>query len=691
LSASAPIPLVPTPQAVQLHVHGSLSEGAGSIESGTWEADQLGLDAIWWSEHDWRADYYKHISRFSFDDFEEQNFLNEAWMPLYIQDLGLKSFKPGNPPNSYASPSILIDTQTTPWEGTGSMRFSGASNSVDFSELKGFLASDRWRHKRSLASEVQLEMAMLPWQVSADARPFVHVQLSQHMSAAGVEVYATHALHYFLDNSGATPWRTDDTWFVPVPYTQGQWNNLVLDLTADAAAGFPSTDARDNSFYRMSAGIESRNGAFTDVNFDALHIRHNLEGQALMTENLDMLAHAETLYPNVSQIQGLEISYGPHLNEFGPNIQIPDYEALIMNSGFVVSGGPGKNWVRDPEAMRDVIIAQLVQDAHDRGSLLSFNHMFGTTPPRRGSVTPERMARYLAEIDLYGADLLEVGYRERGGQKIIDFLDVWDELAILGIPLIADGISDTHGDEDSNPVGHWGTRTNNFISWIWSLDSSQASLFEGLKAGRLFFGDPTLFDGTVDIKLGNDFEMGQIVVNDLTTHDISISITGLNSGDIVRIIQSGDVVFQNAVTGTSFLHNQAFAVPKTEDSFYRVEVWEPGGIAKVFSNPIWLPRLSTKRAIRAEQAGIHLDGIVSKEFENFQMTKARISRPPNGSDKLLLYGEAQNGRVVLDFNSAPSLPAQVSFRGSMTGSWSIQNNLLTFENINGDGWLEMRF
>ena len=42
------------PYSVQLHVHGSFSEGLGSIDSQSREAADVGLDVLWWSDHDWR-------------------------------------------------------------------------------------------------------------------------------------------------------------------------------------------------------------------------------------------------------------------------------------------------------------------------------------------------------------------------------------------------------------------------------------------------------------------------------------------------------------------------------------------------------------------------------------------------------------------------------------------------------------
>ena len=71
----------PTPRAwsVQLHVHSSYSEGVGSIDSHSHEATDVGADAIWWSDHDFRVTSYHHASSFGFEDWTEPIDRGESW------------------------------------------------------------------------------------------------------------------------------------------------------------------------------------------------------------------------------------------------------------------------------------------------------------------------------------------------------------------------------------------------------------------------------------------------------------------------------------------------------------------------------------------------------------------------------------------------------------------------------------
>ena len=64
---------------VQLHLHGSFSEGLGSIDSHSYEAADVGCDVLWWSDHDFRITTYEHVTRFGFESWEEPLDRNEGW------------------------------------------------------------------------------------------------------------------------------------------------------------------------------------------------------------------------------------------------------------------------------------------------------------------------------------------------------------------------------------------------------------------------------------------------------------------------------------------------------------------------------------------------------------------------------------------------------------------------------------
>jgi hypothetical protein len=52
---------------VALHMHASMSEKFGSMEFHSEKAEALGVDVIWWTEHDWRMSNWRHMKRYDFE------------------------------------------------------------------------------------------------------------------------------------------------------------------------------------------------------------------------------------------------------------------------------------------------------------------------------------------------------------------------------------------------------------------------------------------------------------------------------------------------------------------------------------------------------------------------------------------------------------------------------------------------
>src|SRR4051812_26127850 len=84
-------PAAVRPWSVQLHVHGSFSEGVASIDSHSWEAEGVGADVIWWSDHDFRIASFHHASTFGFEDWHEPIDHDEPWSSGPIEASLLRS------------------------------------------------------------------------------------------------------------------------------------------------------------------------------------------------------------------------------------------------------------------------------------------------------------------------------------------------------------------------------------------------------------------------------------------------------------------------------------------------------------------------------------------------------------------------------------------------------------------------
>ena len=99
-----------------------------------------------------------------------------------------------------------------------------------------------------------------------------------------------------------------------------------------------------------------------------------------------------------------------------------------------------------------------------------------------------------------------------------------------------------------------------------------------------------LFDGTVDLTAQDGARMGETVVTDAASAQISISIDGLVAGDRVYIVEAAGRTAEHEVLEPLFRAEHTARLPTDTDSFVRLEVYDRDGRAKVFSNPIYFTR-----------------------------------------------------------------------------------------------------
>src|SRR5689334_4251675 len=111
--------------AVQMHLHGSNSEGSASYLAHDHEAAQAGaVDLIWWTDHDFRAANFAKVKGFAFDDLIEQAVIpNRKPTPQQPTMTAEMSWEPypvgGMPPAGTAE--IVADVVRT---GTASLRIA---------------------------------------------------------------------------------------------------------------------------------------------------------------------------------------------------------------------------------------------------------------------------------------------------------------------------------------------------------------------------------------------------------------------------------------------------------------------------------------------------------------------------------------------------------------------------------------
>jgi hypothetical protein len=567
---------------VQLHVHGLHSEGVGSIDSHSHEANELGLDVIWWSDHDFRIASYRHVSTFGFEDWSATDSRGESWRDRR-ERLGRRSKSLQRVVDRSLGAASANFTDDDPYEGVQCFRVDAVGPDPHFrAHLYSFIAG-RATHVRPLASRITLEIAIFPVKLGRDARATIEIRLSEHAPREGLPL-TTYTLHYYLDNGSSDRFRDGTTFHVPLSYREGEWNRFTLPVTQHVVEGFPFIVGEDNSLNSLLLGVEARHGARASARFDALRILQELSGGAAFARQREVIDLVAADYPGLRQLQGVEISYASwHLNEFSVDTQLLDYDALADQRGIGRDAPP----VSDDEAHRTFATRWAVELVHARGGLVSYNHMFGVGLPGAQAVrTREQILDLLLDEKLYGADILEVGYRDRGGHPLADHLWIWDQLALNGIRAVGTGVSDSHG----GPGQRWRTGINNFVTWIYAASADKADLIDGLREGRVYFGDLSLFSGKLDLRTPNGVRMGETVSTDRVTEEIAIEIDGLEREDSIHVVESGVHLRTYHSNGSRFRQRHTVSLPADRDAFVRVEVYDASGGAKVFSNPIYFVR-----------------------------------------------------------------------------------------------------
>jgi hypothetical protein len=543
------------PVSVQIHLHGSLSEGPGSMEWQVSQASAAGIDVLWWTDHDWRVLYLTHVDGF---DFEEATYnATLDWFVAPIADVPGKIKWWGVHSNSLLGKAYLVMDDA--YDGSKSLKLQGTSRSDSrWQELSYRFDSNRQRHKRALASDVSLGIAIkVEEPVGSDAEVFVNIALSEHPASR-------HELQYVISDFPDSMALSPET--IPLTYTVGAWAFYELPVTADAERVYPNGD--DNSLSQVSLGVRARNGATVRALFDTYEIHHDiaLQGQGLLAEQVHILER----YDQVTNLVGTEVSYhSPHLNAFCDGLpELLDYDAV------------------DQSTYAETAVAQ----AHAQGCLVSYNHPAGTIggpvqPPDEQETRSLELALELLDNAAWGADLLEVGYLARGGLDLEHHLRTWDRLTANGLFLCGNGTSDAHGRE-------WAMRTNHLMSWVWSGGEDAPSLLSGLRDCRVYFGDIYLWDGDLDLvvegtHMGGDVSVLKGEVN------LEVILTPVPDGEVrlvQGIIQPGlDVEYVR--NGEVINPGSQVISDTTRSSFVRIEVWRDQ-TPIVFSNPIRIIRLS---------------------------------------------------------------------------------------------------
>lgn len=543
------------PQSVQLHLHGSLSEGDAGMGDHLVEAEGQGLDVLWWTDHDYmyRNEGYNAAVAFDFEDGDLSMEL-PVYPPPTTRPLSWELLEA-----SLEGAGAAVESAAA-HRGEGGWRLSGVGPAETGGALSFTLASPANLHLRSLLGDLTLSIWLRPLTDDPGAELFLTIPLSARRAGSDSLPDTYRALH--LVRSSTVYVDTDTDAYRPIEAPAGEWTEITVNLSDWGAEAAP-TIGLDQRAELMVVRAVAAPGATVAYDLDDLSWSQSVTGTALRAAQQDLLDAAPT---EIVQLVGQEVSLldEGHFNTFGAAVPfLPYHEGALLDA------------------------ETLVALAEEEGGLVSYNHMFGTgvalvDEEARAAQVVEAIAT-LTERRVWGCQLLEVGYRSRGGATE-DFLAVWDALSVAGVFITGEGASDQHD------VGPWDLAVNNLVTYVPVLEPDEAQLLSQLRRGAVWFGDPTAFpDGHVGLSLyapSHRATMGQILVGETDLVDLSLSITWAPAGSTVVAIEDGLAVAEWSVAEDGAVSVSHTVDPTTLHAL-RFELRDTMGQGILFSNPMY--------------------------------------------------------------------------------------------------------
>jgi hypothetical protein len=535
-----------------MHIHSVFSEGTASMDAHLQQAAALGVDVIWWTDHDFRMQGIGYRNAVHFDGLSEpENGLDWDWTKVVEGKLSSQAT------NFVAEPH-------SPEEPGKAMRLAATASSASWGGL--LYEGTAWNstYTRSLAATL-LEVDVMAERVGPDAELIVRI-LSSYRPATAGRPAGRYTLEYRIGQQEGR-WTENQglLGIVGILAQPGQWQRVTLDLGADVAALWPDIVAADSSIYRLRVGARSRNGAPVSGLFDRLRFnRGRVAGNSAVFLQDEMMREYARRYPNIVQFHGTEISLVRHLNSFGGDFTLPDY------------GNAGPQKVKSvPKAI------EMVDFVHAHNGLVTFNH------PLEDAPSGPELAKLLISTHSLGADMVEVGSKEDFGESVFGY----DAAARNAVFVTATGTSDDHGGAD------WVGQKQRWVTSVWADSTSEADLFASLRAGRAWFWDPQFWRGELDFTVQGSVPMGGVVVTPAEKTPVQIIISDLPQDAGVFLVV-GEVDYAGvadaspATTAQPVVLNPqgkaTVVVPTSTSRYVRVELRNPAGAVIGFSNPVWI-------------------------------------------------------------------------------------------------------
>lgn len=555
----------------QLHPHSwSNHNGAvqpGSIQYHTNWASSVGMDVIWWADHN---PIFTQTTDMTFGFAQatiDPGTLNVAiplppntpWWAVYNYVTLLKASvsSGGQAAASLVTPAPPGDTRLRMQVQANADqtfdRFEYVTMTADNLKLQG----DSF--PRPLATDPVLSFdASRCDSAGSDSYGQVRVQLSWHNYGAP----APQNLVYRLVPAGQPGSTVHSSTHVTVTVPLNS-SHVELPLLEHASL---LTDGDDNAIQEMFFTVGARNGATGCMELGNFRVtsRRQQTSQIIQLQK-DVFARHQATYGVTGIFTWEQFAGLRHLNPY-----LPSTSNLL----------PG---------VVDIQVENFVPLIHGENGLVMLNHVFGAgygtpLPAAQQEALVQSALSTMLPVQGWNADLFEI-YKSRARVDLAHHMRLWDLLGANGIQMCATTTSDTHG----GPF----TLNHAMVVWINAPSASRDDLLASMRSCRLFFGDLNLFDGVLDLRLGST-PMGSVYPTRPGTEALHVILDPLPAGAQVKLVQ------QLLQPGTELVHlidhqvidpTLPVMIDVSQPSQVRVEVWSASNQMLAFSNRILIENL----------------------------------------------------------------------------------------------------
>ncbi|MBR2476651.1 MAG: CehA/McbA family metallohydrolase [Clostridia bacterium] len=524
---------------MHMHIHAGCDYGS-SMALDMYNAHQLGMRYIWFTDHDTRMGIMKNrVGGFSFDtpDLIRMDVVGRYGFELVNEDV-----------------KYSVDTDNK------SLTLYSKESADEWNSTGVYFVSRGTRHTSALASEITLSVDLKEFTPTADSRLIFAIKLSQRPP----EMKNAYMLYVLGDTEGL------EGEHIQVLNIDG-CGKITMPISADVSER-DDIGGKDNAFDTMYIILQTRNDAEAHAVVGDFDIHKEKIAEELHIALKEVASKVGEKY-GVTPFVAFELSgSGEHKNCFNSSVPIIDYHAR----DYVMSEAEGVEWIKK------------------HGGIFALNHPFAISRLRGSKIEDDHIrkdvlshifADFMAK-NAFGATLIEIGFPEGRNFPEEYYLRLWDMFTQAGVFLAGYGSSDCH----RNNTGWFDG--NNFVAYIGVDDKlahpiSEEKFTTAMKKGNMYTADPTKIQGNIRFETKSGAQMGSVFLAPQTNSvNIIFSADNLKADWKFRLIENGEVIHEEIVGGENYTYSSTLSLGIDTVHFQRAELWDENGRCIMLTNPI---------------------------------------------------------------------------------------------------------